>query len=100
MNLSTLTDLASRLPGIYENLPSQSQISRLFPVRTHRSSGEFAAVFTLGLLVGAATALLNARQPGKELRKEIAERAGKLRERARERIAANGHARREHDTQL
>jgi len=95
MNLATLTDLASRLPALSVHLPTQSQISRLFPARTHRSSAEFAAVFTLGLLVGAATALLNARKPGKELRREIGERAGKLRERARESIRANGDARQE-----
>lgn len=96
----TIANLTSRLPALSAHLPSQSRISRIFATRTHRSPVEFAAVFALGLLVGAGAALLNARKPGKELRKEIAERAGKLRERARERIAANGHARHEHNAQF
>ena len=96
----TIANLTSRLPALSARLPTQSQITRMFAGRTHRSPAEFAAVFTLGLLVGGVTALLHATKPGKELRRDIAKRAAKLRERARERIGANGHARPEHDARL
>jgi hypothetical protein len=84
----TLADFTSRLPAVSSRLPS-------FVARTHRSPAEFGAVFALGLLVGAVTALLHAPKTGKQLRRELAARAGKLRESARERIGSNGHARSE-----
>jgi len=95
----TLADLTSRLPALGAHLPAQRQITRMFAARTQRSPMELTAVFAIGLLVGAAAALLSTPRTGKELRHQIADRAGKLRESARERIGANGHAREEHAAQ-
>ncbi|MGH2901644.1 MAG: YtxH domain-containing protein [Solirubrobacteraceae bacterium] len=96
----TLADLTSRLPAVGAHLPSQSQIARMFAARERRSPAEFAAVFALGLIVGGVAALLHAPKTGKQLRSEIAKRAGKLRDSARERIGTNGHAKNEQVARL
>ena len=69
------------------NLPSADEIIRALGLHTARRSSASdvvpsVALFGAGLLVGAGLALLFAPTTGRELREEITDKAGELRERA------------------
>jgi len=80
----TLSELTS-------HLPTRDTIQDALTPRTHRSVGEYAGVLSLGLIAGAALALLLAPKSGRVLRGQISERVAGLRKRAK-RSATNGFA--------
>jgi hypothetical protein len=80
------------LSNLTRHLPRQRAIARAFATRTHRSAGEYAGVLSLGLIAGAALALLLAPDARRELRKKVSERVDGLRKRATKKQFINGHA--------
>lgn len=69
---------------VTNTLPSAEEIIRALGIRTRSSSSEVipgVALFGAGILVGAGLALLFAPTSGRELREEITEKVGELRER-------------------
>ena len=81
----TLSDLA-------RHLPHQRAISQAFATRTHRSTGEYAGVLSLGLIAGAALTLALAPKARRELRSKLSERLSGLRKSAKKKQLINGHA--------
>lgn len=76
---------------LISHLPSQTSLARMLDARQNRSAGEYAGMLSIGLILGAALALLFAPKPGRELREQISERVAGPRKRAA-RLAMNGHA--------
>lgn len=80
------------LSDLTRHLPRQRSIAQAFASRTHRSTGEYAGVLSLGLVAGAALTLLLAPKARRELRGVLSERVSRLRKRAKKKQLINGHA--------
>jgi uncharacterized membrane protein YebE (DUF533 family) len=78
------------LADLTRHIPAQAALSKILASRTHRSAGEYAGVLALGLIAGAALALLLAPKPGRELREELSEKVGGIAKSAKK-IVANGY---------
>jgi hypothetical protein len=86
----TTKEFTSRLPD------TEDILGYLGLTRTPRASGDaFAATagaFTLGLVVGAAIALLYAPRSGQEIRRDVGERLSSVKDRMTEAITPAGDA--------
>jgi len=80
------------LSDLTRHLPHQRAITRAFATRTHRSTGEYAGVLSLGLIAGATLALAFAPKARRELRSKLSERVSALRKNSKKKQLINGHA--------
>lgn len=80
------------LSDLRRHLPSQDAITQALAPRTQRSTAEYAGVLSLGLIAGAALALLLAPKARRQIRDQISDRVGGLRKRAKAKRLENGHA--------
>ncbi len=82
------------LSDLTRHLPRQRAIAEAFASRTHRSTGEYAGVLSLGLVAGAALTLLLAPEARRELGSKLSERVSSLRKIAskKKKQLINGYA--------
>ena len=80
------------LSDLTRHLPNQRAIANALATRTQRSPGEYAGVLSLGLIAGAALALLLVPKARREFREKLSKRLGALRGTATKKQLINGHA--------